>query len=169
MLCHAARSFPTQLIQPTRECRRTKVRRHSRYLKAGSGKSCPYPLVTGRPSRVLVLGGLRQGLTRGGVEEQDLVLPVLVAEVEHVVEAARHGVERPADVAQTPVAFDEADDRGLVRAGVVHEVRASPRGDNERWRPRAEAAPAHLTAQRLPAAAGPGPGQRVGGTLGGVG
>ena len=44
-------------------------------------------------------GGLRLGLTRGGVEQQDLVLPVLATEVEHVAEVARSSVERPEDVA----------------------------------------------------------------------
>ena len=81
-----------------------------------------------RPVPARALDGLLLGLTRGGVEQQDLVLPVLVVEAEHLVQAARHGIERPLDLAQTPVAFDEADDRGLVRAGAVRRSWRGPTG-----------------------------------------
>lgn len=61
------------------------------------------------------------GLTGCGIKKEPAAL-ALPAEVEHILQRSRDCVIRLGDLAQAPVVFDKAQDRALIRSGVVNEV-----------------------------------------------
>src|ERR1700719_1680104 len=55
----------------------------------------------------------------------------IVREIEKAVQRAGHGVGRAiADAGQTPIVFDEANDRGLVGHAVIDVIGFGPRRDH---------------------------------------
>src|SRR5215217_8977434 len=94
------------------------------------------------------------------VEEEPVGIPA-VREVEQILEASGLGVEGLiAYPAQSPVILDKAQDRGLVRDRVIHEILLGVRGDHLQGQPRTVAA-AVLVRSRLGITAHPRPGEEV--------
>src|SRR5215213_5457342 len=82
------------------------------------------------------------------VEEEPVGIPA-VREVEQILEASGLGIEGLITYpVESPVILDKAQDRGLVRDRVVHEILLGVRGDHLQGQPRTVAA-AVLVRSRL--------------------
>ena len=92
------------------------------------------------------------------VEEEPVGIPA-VREIEQIVEASGLGVEGLiAYPAESPVILDKAQDRGLVRDRVIHEILLGVRADHQQGQPRTVAAAVLVRSRLLGLTAHPRPG-----------
>src|SRR5215211_3710935 len=95
------------------------------------------------------------------VEEEPVGIPA-VREVEQIVEASGLGVEGLiAYPAESPVILDKAQERGLVRDRVVHEILLGVRGDDQQGQPRTVAAAVLVRSRLLGLTAHPRSGEEI--------
>ena len=75
------------------------------------------------PRSSLELEGGRMWLASVWIEDEDAILAETI-KVEHAVDRTGDRIERSASetFAAKPVIFDKADDRALIRRGVIYEV-----------------------------------------------